>query len=149
MTISHLFLYGMVFEILIIKIIRIIMNTKEFRSIFPIINSSNLTDSLLDTMFNQKYEEKRYESSSNDLGWTLKLPLPGIEKSDISIETPNQRSITVSVLNGNTWVKKSNRSFSLPDSADIDNISADFKNGVLVIDIPAVKSDVSKKIKIK
>ena len=139
----------MVFEILIIKIIRIIMNTKEFRSIFPIINSSNLTDSLLDTMFNQKYEEKRYESSSNDLGWTLKLPLPGIEKSDISIETPNQRSITVSVLNGNTWVKKSNRSFSLPDSADIDNISADFKNGVLVIDIPAVKSDVSKKIKIK
>jgi HSP20 family protein len=149
MTISHLFLYGMVFEILIIKIIRIIMNTKEFRSIFPIINSSNLTDSLLDTMFNQKYEEKRYESSSNDLGWTLKLPLPGIEKSDISIETPNQRSITVSVLNGNTWVKKSNRSFSLPDSADTDNISADFKNGVLVIDIPAVKSDVSKKIKIK
>lgn len=125
------------------------MDTKEFRSIFPIINSNNLADSLLDTMFNQKSDERRYESSKSDLGWVLKLPLPGIEKSDISIETPNQRSIKVSVLNGNSWVKKSDRTFSLPDLSDIDNISADFKNGVLVIDIPSLKNETSKKIKIK
>jgi HSP20 family molecular chaperone IbpA len=125
------------------------MNTKEFRSIFPIINSNNLTDSLLDTMFNQKSDERRYESTNNELGWVLKLPLPGIEKSDINIETPNQRSIKISILNGNSWVKKSDRTFSLPDLSDIDNISADFKNGVLVIDIPSLKNESSKKIKIK
>ena len=125
------------------------MNTKEFRSMFPIINSNNLTDSLLDTMFNQKSDERRYESTNNELGWVLKLPLPGIEKSDISIETPNQRSIKISILNGNSWVKKSDRTFSLPDLSDIDNISADFKNGVLVIDIPSLKNESSKKIKIK
>ena len=126
------------------------MNTNRFRTIFPIINSNNLTDSILDSMFNQKLDDKKYEVSDNeDLGWLLKLPLPGIEKSDISIETPNQRSIKVSVLNGNSWVKKSDRIFSLPDLSDIDNISADFKNGVLVIDIPSLKNESSKKIKIK
>jgi HSP20 family protein len=128
------------------------MNTNRFRTIFPIINSNNLTDSILDSMFNQKLDDKKYEVSDNeDLGWLLKLPLPGIEKSDINIETTNKNSIKISIINGNTWVKKSDRLFTLPDNADSNNISADFKNGVLVIDIPKIKikNPDSKKITIK
>jgi HSP20 family molecular chaperone IbpA len=103
-------------------------------------------------MFNQKLDDKKYEVSDNeDLGWLLKLPLPGIEKSDINIETTNKNSIKISIINGNTWVKKSDRLFTLPDNADGNNISADFKNGVLVIDIPKIKikNPDSKKITIK
>jgi HSP20 family molecular chaperone IbpA len=126
------------------------MYTKEFRSIFPMFNSENLADSVLDNMFNQRSLDKKYDVSDNgDLGWLLKLPLPGIEKSDINIEALNQKSIKVSVLNGNSWIKKSDRIFSLPDLSDVDRISADFKNGVLEISIPRVDGETSKKIKIK
>lgn len=113
-------------------------------------NSENLADSVLDNMFNQRSLDKKYDVSDNgDLGWLLKLPLPGIEKSDINIEALNQKSIKVSVLNGNSWIKKSDRIFSLPDLSDVDRISADFKNGVLEISIPRVDGETSKKIKIK
>jgi HSP20 family molecular chaperone IbpA len=101
-------------------------------------------------MFQNRSTDKKYEVSDNsDLGWTLKLPLPGIDKSDISIESVNQNTIKVSVINGNTWVKKSDRLFNLPASSDINGISADFNNGILSIDIPKIKDEVSKKIKIK
>lgn len=126
------------------------MYTKEFRSIFPMFNSENLTDSVLDNMFSQRSLDKKYEvSDKGELGWLLKLPLPGIEKSNVSIEAVNQKSIKISVLEGNSWVKKSDRIFTLPELSDTDNISADLKNGILEISIPRADAEASRKIKIK
>lgn len=41
------------------------------------------------------------------------------------------------------------RSFTLPDNIDPDNISADYSNGILSIELPKVKSTNTRKISIK
>ena len=90
-------------------------------------------------------------------GYHVDVDLPGVEKEDIKVDL-NKGILTISgerktkeEINQEDYYKietyfgKFSRSFTLPDSADIENIEAKSDNGVLEIFIPKLKDDISKK----
>lgn len=90
-------------------------------------------------------------------GYHVDVDLPGVKKEDIKVDL-NKGILTISgerktkeEINQQDYYKietyfgKFSRSFTLPDSADIENIEAKSDNGVLEIFIPKLKDDVSKK----
>ena len=98
-----------------------------------------------------------------DDAYYIEVDLPGVEKDDININV-DDNTLTIS---GERKMKqehkdaefyrvesvygKFERSFSLPEDADTDNIEATHKNGVLEIKIPKVAKveKTPKKIEIK
>ena len=88
----------------------------------------------------------------------IKAELPGIEKEDIHVDLKSgvvtlsgERSHEKEVKEENFLHKervygKFSRSFSLPEGLDTDKIEADFKNGVLKIEIPKPEAKKPKKI---
>jgi HSP20 family protein len=90
-------------------------------------------------------------------GYHVDVDLPGVKKEDIKVDL-NKGILTISgerktkeEINQEDYYKietyfgKFSRSFTLPDSADIENIEAKSDNGVLEIFIPKLKDDISKK----
>lgn len=90
-------------------------------------------------------------------GYHVDVDLPGVKKEDIKVDL-NKGILTISgerktkeEINQEDYYKietyfgKFSRSFTLPDSADIENIEEKSDNGVLEIFIPKLKDDVSKK----
>ncbi|MEJ2068311.1 MAG: Hsp20/alpha crystallin family protein, partial [Deltaproteobacteria bacterium] len=91
----------------------------------------------------------------------LKAELPGMTKEDISIEI-NENNL---VLKGERCFQKDikeenyhriersygtfSRSFTLPDTVDRDNVTANFKDGILEITIPKIEGAKPKQIEIK
>ena len=98
----------------------------------------------------------------DDDAYYIELDLPGVKKDDIEITTEDN-ILTVSgerklrdELKEDDYYKvesrygKFSRSFTLPEDADVENIHAEMKNGVLEVIIPKRK-DIHqvKKIEIK
>jgi len=95
-------------------------------------------------------------------GYYIEVDLPGVKKEDISVDL-NDRVLTISgerkfkdeVKEENyykieTAFGKFERSFSIPEDADVEGIEAKSENGVLEIFIPKVKKETpKKKIEIK
>lgn len=101
-----------------------------------------------------------YSASSikeNDKSYLISIDLPGIDKKDIKIESSGNRLIVFGERKEESESKegatKSHRqfyqSFTLPDDADIDKISATSSNGVLKLTVPKSGKKVSKTIEIK
>jgi len=93
----------------------------------------------------------------DDKGYYIEIDLPGVKKENINIEL-NDKILTVSgerkfkenVKKENyykieTTFGKFERSFSIPEDADIENIEAKNENGVLEIFIPKIKKEAPKK----
>jgi HSP20 family protein len=99
----------------------------------------------------------------------ISVELPGIEIEDIDLEVNDSEELNgkVLIISGKKESEKSTqeednyylmernygyfrRSFALPNSVDEDNISANFKNGVLHVVMPkdALSKQAQKKIKI-
>ena len=95
-------------------------------------------------------------------GYYIEVDLPGVKKENINIDL-NDKVLTISgERKFKEKVKKENyykietafgkfeRSFSIPEDADIENIEAKNENGVLEVFIPKIKKETPKKrIKIK
>ena len=101
----------------------------------------------------------------------IELEIPGVDKSDISIEIKPVNGSKQLIISGKKTLdsKETNdekqfirrelkrssfkRSFSINDLLESDNINAEFKNGILLIDIPKKEpekvEEVTKKIDIK
>ncbi len=90
----------------------------------------------------------------------IKAELPGLDKKDISVDL-KERVLTLSgERNYDNEVKEENyyrrerasgkfkRVFSLPSDVDSDKIKADFKDGVLKIEIPKPEAQKPKQIAI-
>jgi HSP20 family protein len=88
--------------------------------------------------------------SENDDAFTLELAAPGMTKKDFNLELDNG-VLTISAEEKKEEEKKDNggrftrrefsytsfkRAFSLPDSVQADKISAEYKEGVLMINLP-------------
>lgn len=102
------------------------------------------------------YSASRMKES--DKAYLINIDLPGMDKKDISIETSGNRLVISGERKeeseGKEGSKKSyrqfNQSFSLPDDANLEAISATSTNGVLKITVPKTGGKkVSKKIEIK
>jgi HSP20 family protein len=93
--------------------------------------------------------------------YVIKADLPGVEKKDIDVKLENgmlsirgeKRTETES---GNGKRHRTERfhgtfarSFTLPDSVDVDNVDASYKDGVLTLAIPKKEQAKPKSIDIK
>ncbi|MBD3810413.1 MAG: Hsp20/alpha crystallin family protein [Sulfuricurvum sp.] len=101
-----------------------------------------------------------YSASSmkeNNKAYLISIDLPGMDKKDISIETSGNRLIVSGERKEESESKEGSKksyrqyyqSFTLPDDANLETISATSTNGVLKITVPKTGKKVSKKIQIK
>jgi HSP20 family protein len=90
----------------------------------------------------------------------IKAELPGMEKKDIAVDVKDrvltlkgERSYDNEVKDDNYYRRervfgKFERSFSLPDGLDTEKIKADYKDGLLSVEIPKPEKQKPKKITI-
>ncbi|MGA9045791.1 MAG: Hsp20/alpha crystallin family protein [Sulfuricurvum sp.] len=101
-----------------------------------------------------------YSSSSmkeSDKAYLISIDLPGMDKKDISIETSGNRLMISGERKEESENKEGskksyrqfNQSFSLPEDANLETITAASTNGVLKITVPKTGKKTSKKIEIK
>lgn len=87
------------------------------------------------------------------------MELPGVSKEDVTISMDNQRKLTVkgekkrnpdyekrNIIRCETNYGKFSRSFILSNDLDDTQISANFQNGVLTLNIPKKKKEENEKI---
>jgi HSP20 family protein len=94
----------------------------------------------------------------NDANIVIKAELPGVDKKDIVVDVKDrvltlkgERSTDSEVKEDKYYHRertfgKFERSFTLPANAKVEDIKADYKDGVLSIDIPKSEAAQPKKI---
>lgn len=92
----------------------------------------------------------------NENNFAIELAVPGYCKEDFSIEIEEQL-LTISAaekaqelgdekfLRREFAVQGVNKSFKVPKSIDVDNISAEYNNGILLVKLPMLKDVKIKK----
>lgn len=95
--------------------------------------------------------------------YVIELAAPGLQKDDFSVEVENNRLVVSSEKEESTEEEQDNyvrnefrydafkRTFTLPDSVDIEKIDAEYNNGILTVYLPKVevtKSNAKKAIKV-
>lgn len=129
---------------------------KYSNSHYPCRYNRFYNDDLFDELFNlnNRHVSKprsvspRVNIKENEDGFTLDLATPGIDKKDLSIELNNDVLTIASKVEKEENESKENfsrreyyhqsfeRSFTLPDSVNSDNIKAKYENGILSVSIP-------------
>jgi HSP20 family protein len=101
------------------------------------------------------------EVFSKDNHLVYRVALPGIDQKDIDLSVENNvlkikaERKQPSEVKENDWYAKSFRygrfeqSWTLPKEVNPDEVSAEFKNGVLEIRVPRAKAVISRKIELK
>lgn len=102
----------------------------------------------------------RVDIHETDKELILDVELPGMEKKDIKIGVKND-ILTISgerkqerKTEGSEYYRherhygKFERSFTIPETVDADNISANYKNGVLTLNLPKAKEVLPREIAI-
>ena len=85
--------------------------------------------------------------------YDISLIAPGLEKKDFNITLEGNR-ITISYdasdnKESYAYATKYSKSYTVPADCDIENISASYKNGVVVVNLPKAESAKPRTIKIK
>ena len=85
--------------------------------------------------------------------YDISLIAPGLEKKDFNITLEGNR-ITISYdasdnKESYAYATKYSKSYTVPADSDIENISASYKNGVMVVSLPKAESAKPRIIKIK
>jgi|TARA_B100001105_G_scaffold246477_1_gene230208 HSP20 family protein len=128
-------------------------------------------DHMLDRIFNDGWNNNNkirnnppsVDIIENEEEFVLTAELPGFDKKNLNIKVEENGVLRI---NANTKINiepndplyrirernsgSSNRRFNLPENAIVDKINAQFKNGLLTVNIPKAKEikSESKKIKI-
>jgi HSP20 family protein len=139
----------------------------------PLRNVATLQDRI-NRIFNEAFaDSKDFEDEVSMSTWrpvvdifdtanaiVIKAELPGIKKNDVSVDVKDnvltirgERSLTKKIKEENYYRKercfgKFQRSFTLPEAIDPAGIKANFKNGVLEIEVPKAEEKKPKQISI-
>mmetsp|Transcript_55635 Transcript_55635/g.134863 ORF Transcript_55635/g.134863 Transcript_55635/m.134863 type:complete len:282 (+) Transcript_55635:317-1162(+) len=109
------------------------------------ITSSSSSSSLMSPSFSSPW---RYELVDDDEKFQLSVDVPGVEMKDLDVSVDEENGYvtvagqrTVSSKNDETgsssrYSSKFSQTFTLDDAVDLDQFSADLKNGVLVVTAP-------------
>ncbi len=139
----------------------------------PILRTRNSWPGLVDELFNNDFFPKFAEWENNNLpavnisenkdDYKIELAAPGLNKNDFKINLEDDVLTISSEKEENTEEKdeqvmrrefnysKFSRSFTLPETVDVDKIKASFKDGVLKLVLPKMdeaKVKPAKEIKI-
>ena len=147
------------------------MLVKRYEPFNDIRKSFDLVNAIINTIGEQTATQQqenvvdfrpKVNTRETEDAYHIEVELPGVKKSDVDISVDGN----VLTISGERNVKEEfkdedyhrvesryglfSRSFTLPEKVDIENIEAEFVNGVLEIAIPKLKVDnSSKKIEIK
>jgi HSP20 family protein len=103
----------------------------------------------------------RVNIEETDVKFELTAELPGMEKDDINIEVQDNTLTIRGESKFENEKKEKNyhlcercygeftRTFTLPDNVDTDKIDAEYKNGILKLEIPKTEKALPKEIKVK
>lgn len=102
----------------------------------------------------------RLDVSENNMTYTVKADIPGVNKEDIDISVDG-RQVTISATSSSKSEKKGEtslytersegqvyRSFTLPAEVDSTNAQAHYENGVLDITLPKKASGSDQRVKV-
>ena len=132
---------------------------REFRRGFDLLNSmlNNFNDeksTQLKDDFSPTINTREGESA-----YHIEFDLPGVKKEDINIQVEDgtltvsgERKLKEEIQEENYYKVESSfgsfsRSFSLPEEADVENISAQNEDGVLEVVVPKLESALVDKVK--
>ena len=135
------------------------MNINEFRRGFNLINS--MLDDLgqYKTLSNTNKFTPSINTREREFAYHIEVDLPGVSKENINVQIEDgslvisgERKINKEVKEENYYKIESSfgsfsRSFSLPKEADIENIHAESKDGVLEVVVPKLQSAIVDKVK--
>ena len=146
------------------------MLVKRYEPFNDIRKSFDLVNAIINTIGEQTTTEQqevvdfrpKVNTRETEEAYHIEVELPGVKKKDVDISVDGnvltisgERNVRDEVKDEDYHKVESryglfSRSFTLPEKVDIENIEAEFVNGVLEIAIPKLKVDTSsKKIEIK
>ncbi len=145
------------------------MLVKRYEPFNDIRKSFDLVNAIINTIGEQTTAEQpvvdfrpKVNTRETEDAYHIEVELPGVKKKDVDISVDGnvltisgERNVRDEVKDEDYHKVESrygvfSRSFTLPEKVDIENIEAEFVNGVLEIAIPKLKVDnSSKKIEIK
>ena len=97
--------------------------------------------------FETMFSSKGYFSEKTELGWTLQIPIPGLSKEDLIVKITNE-GLNIKLNEGNRWVEKFDKTFTLPTDVNTKEISAKVENGLLTIKM-SIKEEKENLVEIK
>ena len=135
------------------------MNINEFRRGFNLINS--MLDDLgqYKTLSNTNKFTPSINTREGEFAYHIEVDLPGVSKENINVQIEDgslvisgERKINKEVKEENYYKIESSfgsfsRYFSLPKEADVENIHAESKDGVLEVIVPKLESAIVDKVK--
>ncbi len=144
------------------------MELVKWRPVGNLCRTHNRMNSLFDDFFYPamgRAEDRRpwnwhpaVDIFDNDTNIVIKAELPGIDKKDIAIDVKDRVLTLKGERSSDNEVKdehyyrrertygKFERSFTLPEHVKVDDIKADYKDGVLRVDIPKPETQQPKQI---
>ena len=135
------------------------LKMREFRRGFDLLNS------MLDDFNTPNQEGFKADFSpaintrEGEFAYHVEVDLPGMKKEEINIQVEDntlvisgERKVKDEIKEENYYKIESNfgsfsRSFSLPEEADVENIHAEAKDGVLEVVVPKLESTKVDKVK--
>jgi HSP20 family protein len=135
------------------------MNITEFRRGFNLINS--MLDDLgqYKTLSSTNKFTPSINTREGEFAYHIEVDLPGVSKENINVQVEDNSLVISGERKFNNEVKEENyykvessfgsfsRSFSLPKEADVENIHAESKDGVLEVIVPKLQSAIVDKVK--
>ncbi len=116
---------------------------------------------LFDSSFFGRSSVPAMDFAEDDNNFYLYMDIPGVDKKDIDLtisrnvlilkgEKKNLKNVDEEkVYHNEIWYGTFERSITLPDMADTDKVSADLKDGVLVVTIAKKESVKPRQIEVK
>ncbi|MCK9219217.1 MAG: Hsp20/alpha crystallin family protein [Bacteroidales bacterium] len=124
---------------------------------------SNIFDNDLGDFFGKRFSDPAANIMESNDAFHLEIAAPGMEKNDFKINLENNILTISSAVEdekreeGKNYTRKEfyygsfSRSFTLPKTVDLDQIKADYENGILKINLPKkdeARIEQKKEIKI-
>ena len=125
-------------------------NNKVFQSLM----NEFFNDDFRMNVINNNHSVPSVNSIENDNSFEIDLAVPGMKKDDFTIQL-NDKVLVISSENTNSVENNSmslnefnyssfQRSFTVPETVELDKIKANYKNGILKVKLPKKKDSITK-----
>ncbi|MDA8857132.1 Hsp20/alpha crystallin family protein [Flavobacteriaceae bacterium] len=121
---------------------------------FPSLMNEFFNDDFRMNVINNNHSVPSVNSIENDNSFEIDLAVPGMKKDDFTIQL-NDKVLVISSENTNSVENNSmslnefnyssfQRSFTVPETVELDKIKANYKNGILKVKLPKKKDSITK-----
>ena len=122
--------------------------------VFPSLMNEFFNDDFRMNVINNNHSVPSVNSIENDNSFEIDLAVPGMKKDDFTIQL-NYKFLVISSENTNSVDNNSmrlnefnyssfQRSFTVPETVELDKIKANYKNGILKVKLPKKKDSITK-----